>query len=159
VLYGCYRIMEYDIAAVWCYVGYASISDRDVGELEGAKMQSGDGAHLENSSPLCLMWCLWKGWNACSFDDCETSSLTLKKLVIQTLFTWRVMLHSMFDCSFPVFIDLCYSFFFGLVVSYIHPMYFGLRPSAFFFFFFIFIFKYTLLIIKKKEKKKRKKVS
>jgi hypothetical protein len=50
-------------------------------------------------SPLCLLWCQWKERNARSFEDCETGSINLKKLVIQTLFTWRVTIQSMFDCS------------------------------------------------------------
>jgi hypothetical protein len=40
--------VEYDIAAVWCCVGYAVIGDKDVGELEGAKGQLVVGADLEN---------------------------------------------------------------------------------------------------------------
>lgn len=40
--------MEYDFAAVWCCVGYASIDDRDVGELEGSKGQLVVSADLEN---------------------------------------------------------------------------------------------------------------
>jgi hypothetical protein len=58
-------------------------------------------------APLYLMWCLWNERNTCSFEDCETGSLNFKKLVIQTLFTWRVTLHSMYDCSFSEFLDLC----------------------------------------------------
>jgi hypothetical protein len=61
-------------------------------------------------APLCLMWCLWKERNAHSFEVCEIGSLNLKKLVIQTLFTWRVTLHSMSDCSFSDFLDLCFLF-------------------------------------------------
>jgi len=38
---------------------------------------------------LCLMWYLWKEWNARSFEDCETGLIKLKKLVIQILFMWR----------------------------------------------------------------------
>jgi hypothetical protein len=34
----------------------------------------------------------------------------LKKLVIQTLFTWRVTLHFKSDCSFSDFLDLCSPF-------------------------------------------------
>jgi hypothetical protein len=56
------------------------------------------------------LWCLWKEPNACSFEDCETGSLNLKKLMIQILFTWRVTLHSMSNCSFSDFEDLCSSF-------------------------------------------------
>jgi hypothetical protein len=58
-------------------------------------------------TPLCLMWCLWNKRNAHSFEDCETDSLNLKKLVIQTLFTWRVTLHSMSDCFFFFVFLIC----------------------------------------------------
>jgi hypothetical protein len=47
---------------------------------------------------LCLL-CLWNEQNARNFEDCETFLINLKKLVIQTLFTRRVTLQSMFDCS------------------------------------------------------------
>jgi hypothetical protein len=43
-------------------------------------------------APLCLMWYVWREWNAHSFEDCETGLINLKKLVIQTLFMWRVKL-------------------------------------------------------------------
>jgi hypothetical protein len=46
--------------------------------------------------------------------------------VIQTLFTWRVTLHSISDCSFSDFLDLCYSFFLLLLLLLL-----------FFFFFFL----------------------
>jgi hypothetical protein len=59
---------------------------------------------------LCLMWCLWKERNGRSFEDCETSLFNLKKLVLQALFTWRVMLASISDCTFADFLDLCSSF-------------------------------------------------
>jgi hypothetical protein len=49
-LYGCYRIVEYDIAVVWCCVGNVAIGERDVRELEGAKGQPVVGADLENGS-------------------------------------------------------------------------------------------------------------
>jgi hypothetical protein len=59
---------------------------------------------------LCLMWCLWKEWNAHNFEDCETGLIKLKKLVIQILFMWRVMIQSMSKCSYSDFLDMCYSF-------------------------------------------------
>jgi hypothetical protein len=33
-------------------------------------------------APLCLMWCIWREQNACSFEDCETGmyEIDLKKL-------------------------------------------------------------------------------
>jgi len=50
--------VEYDIVAVWCCVGYALIGDRDVGELEGAKGQPGDGVDLNNGSVVFNVVCL-----------------------------------------------------------------------------------------------------
>jgi hypothetical protein len=41
-------------------------------------------------------------WNARSFEDCEAGSINLKKLVIQTLFMWRMTMQSMFE--FPILI-------------------------------------------------------
>jgi hypothetical protein len=61
-------------------------------------------------APLCLLWCLWKELNAHSFEDCETCLINLKKLVIQTLFTWRVTIQSVSDCSYSDFLDLYASF-------------------------------------------------
>jgi hypothetical protein len=94
---------------------------------------------------LCLMWCLWKEQNVRSFEDCETGSLNLKKLIIQTLFTWRVTLQSISDCSYSNFFRFVF-FFFGLGVSCIHPVYFRLLPSALFFF--------NVLVKKKKNSSK-----
>jgi hypothetical protein len=47
-LYGCYKIVEYDLPTVWCCVGNATIGERDVGELDGAKGQPVVDADLEN---------------------------------------------------------------------------------------------------------------
>jgi hypothetical protein len=56
-------------------------------------------------APLCVMWCVWKERNARYFEDCETNLINLKKLVIQTLFLWRVRLQSMTDSSYSDFLD------------------------------------------------------
>jgi hypothetical protein len=61
-------------------------------------------------APLCLMWCLAKERNAHSFEDCKTGLINLKKLVIQTLFMWRVMIQSIYECSYSNFLDMCSSF-------------------------------------------------
>jgi hypothetical protein len=61
-------------------------------------------------APLCLSWCIWKKQSAHSFEDCETGLINLKKMVIQILFTWKVTLQSMFDCSYSDYLDLCASF-------------------------------------------------
>jgi hypothetical protein len=47
--------VEYDFAATWCCVGYASVSDRDVGELEGLKGQPVVGADLENGAVVFVV--------------------------------------------------------------------------------------------------------
>jgi hypothetical protein len=60
--------------------------------------------------PLCLMWIIWRKWNARCFEDQERSTEELKKLLIQTLFHWSNA------CSVPKmstmtqFLSLCSSF-------------------------------------------------
>jgi len=56
---------------------------------------------------LCVMWCVWRERNARCFEDCAISLINLKKLVIQTLFLWRVRLQSIFECSYSNFLDKC----------------------------------------------------
>jgi hypothetical protein len=87
-----------------------------------------------------LMWCLWKEQNAPSFENCETSLLNLKKLALQTLFTWRVMLTTMSDCTFSNFLDLCSSFSMDLGFLYTLCVLWVAPLCAF--------LKYTLLIKK-----------
>jgi hypothetical protein len=57
-------------------------------------------------APLCLMWCLWKERNARIFENCETGLINLKKLVIQTLFMWRVKIQSMSQCSYSNLLNI-----------------------------------------------------
>lgn len=49
--------MEYDLAAVWCGVSNAAISERYVGELEGAKGQPAL-IPIWRMAPLCDVVCL-----------------------------------------------------------------------------------------------------
>jgi hypothetical protein len=56
-------------------------------------------------TPLCLMWCLWREQNARTFEDRETSLLDLKKLVLHSLFTWRVDISPI--SNFSKLLDLC----------------------------------------------------
>jgi hypothetical protein len=44
----CYRVVEYDPAIVWGGVGNAAISERCVGDLEGAKGQPDVDTDLAN---------------------------------------------------------------------------------------------------------------
>jgi len=66
--------------------------------------------HLWRMAPLCLMWCLWRERNARTFDNCENGLLNLKKLVLQTLYSWRVAWNTLFVSTFFEFLDLCSSF-------------------------------------------------
>jgi hypothetical protein len=61
-------------------------------------------------TPLCVMWCLWRERNARNFEDCEHEIMELKKRVLQTLFSWRVLWHSSQVSTFAEFLDLCASF-------------------------------------------------
>jgi len=38
---------------------------------------------------LCLMWCLWGEQNAKSFEDRERGLLEIKKMMLQSLYTWE----------------------------------------------------------------------
>jgi hypothetical protein len=44
------------------------------------------------------------------FEDCELGLMELKKRMIQTLFSLRVMWHSLQDSAFAEFIEFCTSF-------------------------------------------------
>jgi hypothetical protein len=50
--------VEYDLAAVWCGVGNATIGERYVGELEGAKGQPDGDIDLAYGSFVCDVVCL-----------------------------------------------------------------------------------------------------
>jgi hypothetical protein len=61
-------------------------------------------------APLCVLWCLWGERNARNFEDCEHEIIELKKRVLQTLFSLRVLWPSSQVSTFVEFIDLCASF-------------------------------------------------
>ena len=46
--------------------------------------------HIWRLIPLCVMWCLWRDQNACNFEDCESGMIELKKLALNTLFSWTM---------------------------------------------------------------------
>jgi hypothetical protein len=54
------------------------------------------------------MWCLWREQNARTFEDRETSLLDLKKLVLHSLFKWRVDISPI--SNFSELLDFCSSF-------------------------------------------------
>jgi hypothetical protein len=73
------------------------------------------------------MWCIWRERNARSFDDRENGLLDLKKLVLQTLYSWRVAWHTSIVSTFFGFM---FFFLYGLGVLLYTSCVHGLRPSA-----------------------------
>jgi hypothetical protein len=61
-------------------------------------------------APLCVMWCQWRERNARSSEDRELGLIELKKMVLQTLYSWRVMWHLSQASTLVEFLDLCTSF-------------------------------------------------
>jgi hypothetical protein len=59
---------------------------------------------------LCVMWCLWRERNARSFEDRELGLMDLKKRVMQTLFSWRVLWHPLQVTTLVEFLEFCASF-------------------------------------------------
>jgi hypothetical protein len=51
-----------------------------------------------------------EGTKCTQFEDCEIGLINLKKLVIQTLFMWRVTIQSTSECSYSDFLNMCSSF-------------------------------------------------
>jgi len=90
--------------------GVVWVMPRSVKDMLGSwKGQKGNHTLIPiwRMAPLCVMWCVWREQNARCFEDCETSLINLKKLVIHTLFLWRVRLQSMSECSYYDFLDKC----------------------------------------------------
>jgi hypothetical protein len=76
-----------------------------------------------------------------SFDDCERGLTDLKKLVLQTLYLWRVAWPTLNVSNFSEFLDLCsFSLDYGSLVYFLCTWVAPLCP----------LFEYTLFIKKKK---------
>ena len=82
-------------------------------------------------APLWLMQCLWQEQNAQSFDDCEIGLLDLTKLVLHTLYTWRVAWTTSSVYTFSEFLDLCSFFSMVEEFSCVLPVYVGCVPFCF----------------------------
>ena len=54
--------------------------------------QGSFGRHRNSSIsrvvPHCLMWCIWRERNGCSFEDCERSYVEIKLFFLRSLFDW-----------------------------------------------------------------------
>jgi hypothetical protein len=57
--------------------------------------------------PLCVIWYPWRERNVWSFEDCELGLIELNKMVLQTLYLWRVMWHLSQALTLAEFLDLC----------------------------------------------------
>jgi hypothetical protein len=57
---------------------------------------------------LYVMWCQWRDRNARSFENHELGLIELKKMVLQTLYSWRVMWHS--SQALTLFRFMCFIF-------------------------------------------------
>jgi hypothetical protein len=65
---------------------------------------------LEKHDECIYMWCLWRERNAQSFEDRELGLMDLKKRVMQTLFSWRVLWHPLQVITLVEFLEFCASF-------------------------------------------------
>jgi hypothetical protein len=59
---------------------------------------------------LCFLWCIWREWNAKSFEGHETEMLELKKMMFQYFYTWRGAWNGLPIFYFSEFLEFC-SFF------------------------------------------------
>jgi hypothetical protein len=66
--------------------------------------------HIWRLIPSCVMRCLWREWNAHNLEDRENNMIELKKLALNTLFSWRVTWSHSHESTFFDFLELCNSF-------------------------------------------------
>ena len=57
--------------------------------------------------PHCLMWGIWRGCNAQTFEGCENSAHGLKFLFLKTLFEWINALCLFSFATFSNMLDCC----------------------------------------------------
>jgi hypothetical protein len=89
------------------------VMPRRVSELLGCwrgQLGNREVLHLWRLVSLCLMWSLAQR-NARSFDDREIGLLELKRVMLQTLYIWRVAWNTTHASTFSEFLDFCSSFF------------------------------------------------
>ena len=95
--------------------------------------------------PHCLTWCIWREWNARSFERWERFILEFKSFVFFTFLEWCLVLPSFSCLPLLVFLDLCNLVSWCFCPFSTFPMYWAVL-----FFFFDKIF---MSLIKKKKKK------
>ena len=55
----------------------------------------------------CLTWCIWREWNARSFEGCEWPILKIKSFFFHTLLEWSLVLPTFSCFSLHVLPDYC----------------------------------------------------
>uniref|UniRef100_A0A2N9I8R0 Reverse transcriptase zinc-binding domain-containing protein n=1 Tax=Fagus sylvatica TaxID=28930 RepID=A0A2N9I8R0_FAGSY len=96
---------------LWSLVfGMQWVMPRTVLDLFGAwlgKMGQHGSILVWKMVPHCLVWCLWREWNAWHFDDSEQTISGLKLLFFQTLLEWVAGSGAFAIQSILELIDLC----------------------------------------------------
>jgi len=72
----------------------------------GAAIGCGHAKEAWRLAPLCLLWCIWREWNARLFDDVETSMVELRKRLLNTLYFWIAPHHSLSVFTYVDFLNL-----------------------------------------------------
>jgi hypothetical protein len=76
------------------------------------------------------MWCLWQERDTQSLEDFENGLLEIKKMMLQSLFTWKMAGNSVHVSNCSEFLELMCFFFYNFGVL-LHTSYVvGVRPSA-----------------------------
>jgi hypothetical protein len=96
----------YGVWFVWGAVGHA---EKGLDLLAGwlGNLDQHRSLVVWRTVPHCVMWCLWREWNAHHFEDCEKTIPALKLLFFQTLYHWVVVLGLFSLHSLEVLIDPC----------------------------------------------------
>jgi hypothetical protein len=102
---------------LWCAIlklfGVDWVMPRRVSDLLGSwrgQLGTRHALQIWMLAPLCLMWCLWRERNARSFEDRESGLLEIKKMMLQSLYIWKVAWNSVHFSNFSEFLELCASF-------------------------------------------------
>ena len=98
-------LIHYDRAyQLWSFVfRYFGVSARSVDWVDELV-----GKHLfdiQNLIPLCLVWCIWRERNICTFEDVESSGDQLLASFVGTSYDWSWIQGLTSSDSLPIFID------------------------------------------------------
>ncbi len=77
----------------WCFELFGVTWVMSISVLDLLECWQGSFGRHRNFSisrvvPHCLMWCIWRERNGCSFEDCERSYVEIKLFFLRSLFDW-----------------------------------------------------------------------